>query len=374
MKAILALADGRIFEGEGFGASGEIEGEVVFNTSMSGYQEVLTDPSYCGQMVVMTYPLIGNYGVNPEDFESEGPFLKGFIIKELSGIPSNWRSQGSLDQFLKDHNVVGIQGIDTRALTRHIRSAGAQQAVLSTVESDPEILVERAQKSVGLVGRDLVQEVTCKEPYFWDDTGPCLDERPIEKIAGDRAFSVVAYDFGIKRNILRRLTQAGCRINVVPASTTAEEALAYKPDGVFLSNGPGDPEGVPYAVENIKRLIGQVPLFGICLGHQILNLALGGKTFKLKFGHHGGNQPVMDLKTRKVEITAQNHGFAVDDQSTLNDVEVTCINLNDKTVEGIRHKVLPVFSVQYHPEAAPGPHDSDYLFWEFLELMKGNGS
>ena len=374
MKAILALADGKIFEGEAFGASGEVEGEVVFNTSMYGYQEILTDPSYCGQMVVMTYPLIGNYGVNPEDFESERPSLKGFIIKELSGIPSNWRSQGSLDQFLKDYGVVGIQGIDTRALTRHIRDAGAQQAVLSTVESDSRILAERAKNSIGLVGRDLVKEVTCKEPYFWEDDGPCLGEKPIEKIAGDKTFSVVAYDFGIKRNILRRLTHAGCRVKVVPASTSAEEALAFQPDGVFLSNGPGDPEGVPYAIENVKRLIGQVPLFGICLGHQILTLALGGKTFKLRFGHHGGNQPVMNLKTRKVEITAQNHGFAVDDKSTLNDVEVTSINLNDKTVEGIRHKVLPVFSVQYHPEAAPGPHDSDYLFREFLEIMKGNDS
>ena len=374
MKAILALADGKIFAGEAFGASGEVEGEVVFNTSMYGYQEILTDPSYCGQMVVMTYPLIGNYGVNPEDFESERPSLKGFIIKELSGIPSNWRSQGSLDQFLKDYGVVGIQGIDTRALTRHIRDAGAQQAVLSTVESDSRILVERAKNSIGLVGRDLVKEVTCKEPYFWEDDGPCLGEKPIEKVAGDKTFSVVAYDFGIKRNILRRLTHAGCRVKVVPASTSAEEALAFQPDGVFLSNGPGDPEGVPYAIENVKRLIGQVPLFGICLGHQILTLALGGKTFKLRFGHHGGNQPVMDLKTRKVEITAQNHGFAVDDKSTMNDVEVTSINLNDKTVEGIRHKVLPVFSVQYHPEAAPGPHDSDYLFREFLEIMKGNES
>ncbi len=285
MKAILALADGKVYEGEAFGATGEVEAEVVFNTSMCGYQEILTDPSYCGHMVVMTYPLIGNYGVNPEDFESERPFLKGFIIKELSGIPSNWRSQGSLDQFLKDYGVVGIQGIDTRALTRHIRDAGAQQAVLSTVESDSRVLVERAKNSVGLIGRDLVKEVTCKEPYFWDDAGPGLGKKPIEKVAGDRTFSVVAYDFGVKRNILRRLTQAGCRVNVVPASTSAEEALAFKPDGVFLSNGPGDPEGVPYAVENVKRLIGQVPLFGICLGHQILALALGGNTFKLRFGH-----------------------------------------------------------------------------------------
>ncbi len=374
MKAILALADGKIFEGEAFGASGEVEGEVVFNTSMSGYQEILTDPSYCGQMVIMTYPLIGNYGVNREDFESERPFLKGFIIKELSGIPSNWRSEGTLDQFLKEYGVIGIQGIDTRALTRHIREAGAQQAVLSTNESDPEVLVERAKKSIGLVGQDMVKEVTCKEPYLWETPGPSLGEKPIGKITNGEKFSVVAYDFGVKRNILKRLAEAGCRVHVVPASTSAEEALALKPDGVFLSNGPGDPEGVPYAVENIKRLIGQVPLFGICLGHQILTLALGGKTFKLRFGHHGGNQPVMDLGTRKVEITAQNHGFAVDDKSVSDDVEVTSINLNDQTVEGIRHKQFPAFSVQYHPEAAPGPQDSDHLFQEFLHIMKGNES
>jgi carbamoyl-phosphate synthase small subunit len=374
MKAILALADGKIFEGEAFGASGEVEGEVVFNTSMSGYQEILTDPSYCGQMVVMTYPLIGNYGVNSEDFESERPFLKGFIIKELSGIPSNWRSQGTLDQFLKDHGVLGIQGIDTRALTRHIREAGAQQAVLSTMESDEKVLVKRAKDSAGLVGCDLVKEVTCKEPYYWEENGSFLSGNPNDKVVRDNVFSVVAYDFGIKRNILRRLTEAGCRVRVVPAGTTAEEVLTYEPDGVFLSNGPGDPEGVLYAVENIKRLIGQVPLFGICLGHQILTLALGGKTFKLRFGHHGGNQPVMDLKTRKVEITAQNHGFAVADKSITSEVEVTAINLNDQTIEGIQHKKFPLFSVQYHPEAAPGPHDSDYLFQEFLKLMKGHKS
>ena len=371
MKAILALADGQIYEGEAFGASGEVEGEVVFNTSMSGYQEVLTDPSYCGQMVVMTYPLIGNYGINPDDFESPRPFLKGFIIKELSGIPSNWRSQGTLDQFLKDYGVVGIQEIDTRALTRHIRNAGAQQAVLSTVESDPKVLVEKAKRSVSIVGRDLVKEVTCKEPYIYESGTKGFGENPIPKDARAKTFSVIAYDFGIKRNILRKLTQVGCRVRVVPASTPAEEVLATKPDGVFLSNGPGDPAGVPYAIENVKRLIDKVPIFGICLGHQILIHALGGKTFKQRFGHHGGNQPVMDLRTRKVEITAQNHGFAAEDPSGMEDVEVTSINLNDNTIEGIRHKKLPLFSVQYHPEAAPGPHDSDYLFQEFLQIMKG---
>jgi carbamoyl-phosphate synthase small subunit len=371
MKAILALADGKIFEGKAFGASGEVEGEVVFNTSMSGYQEVLTDPSYCGQMVLMTYPLIGNYGINPEDFESSRPFLKGFIIKELSGIPSNWRSSGTLDQFLKDYGVVGIQGIDTRALTRHIRDAGAQQAVLSTVESDAKILVARAKQSVGIIGRDLVKEVTCKEPYFWENESVGFGESPPANGNGGKIFSVVAYDFGIKRNILRKLTAAGCRVRVVPASTPAEDVLATKPDAVFLSNGPGDPAGMPYAIENVKYLLDKVPIFGICLGHQILIHALGGKTYKLRFGHHGGNQPVMDLRTRKVEITAQNHGFAADEKSIMNDVEVTSINLNDNTIEGMRHKTLPVFSVQYHPEAAPGPHDSDYLFQEFLELMKG---
>jgi len=370
MKAILALADGKTFTGEAFGAGGEVEGEVVFNTSMSGYQEVLTDPSYCGQMVLMTYPLIGNYGVNPEDFESSRPFLKGFIIKELSGISSNWRSNGTLDQFLKDYGVVGIQGIDTRALTRHIRDAGAQQAVLSTVESDASVLVERAKQSVGIVGRDLVKEVTCKEPYFWENDNRVFGETA-PKNAGNKTYTVVAYDFGVKHNILKKLTDAGCRVNVVPASTPPEEVLSVKPDGVFLSNGPGDPEGVPYAIENVKHLLDKVPIFGICLGHQILIHALGGKTFKLRFGHHGGNQPVMDLRTRKVEITAQNHGFAAEEKSMTKDVEVTSINLNDNTIEGMRHKTLPVFSVQYHPEAAPGPHDSDHLFQEFLESMKG---
>lgn len=371
MKAILALADGKIFAGEAFGASGEVEGEVVFNTSMSGYQEVLTDPSYCGQMVLMTYPLIGNYGVNPEDFESSRPFLKGFIVKELSGIPSNWRSSGTLDQFLKDHGVVGIQGIDTRALTRHIREAGAQQAVLSTLESDANVLVEKAKQSVSIVGRDLVKEVTCKEPYIWKNESVGFGEKPHSNDAREKPFFVVAYDFGIKRNILRKLTEAGCRVRVVPASTPAEEVLAAKPDGVFLSNGPGDPAGVPYAIENAKYLLDKVPIFGICLGHQILIHALGGITYKLRFGHHGGNQPVMDLRTRKVEITAQNHGFAAEEKSMTKDVEVTSINLNDNTIEGMRHKSLPVFSVQYHPEAAPGPQDSDYLFQEFLETMKG---
>lgn len=374
MEGILALADGKTFRGTLCGAMGEAEGEVVFNTSMSGYQEVLTDPSYCGQMVLMTYPLIGNTGINPEDFESDRPYLSAFIIKELSPIPSNWRSRETLDEFLKRHGVVGLQGIDTRALTRHIRDRGAQQAIISNDLSNPAALIEKAQASPGMEGKDLVKEVTCREPYDWDQGDWNIKQgysRITHNGTGDY-FSVVAYDFGIKRNILRRLTQVGCKVQVVPATTPAETVLAMKPDGVFLSNGPGDPAAVPYAIENVRALIGKVPIFGICLGHQILNLALGGKTYKLRFGHHGSNQPVMDLSKRKVEITSQNHGFAVDDQTGSDDVEITCINLNDRTVEGIRHKKYPVSSVQYHPEASPGPQDSSYLFQDFVTLMKEN--
>jgi carbamoyl-phosphate synthase small subunit len=372
MDGILALEDGRIFRGQLFGAGNEVTGEIVFNTSMSGYQEVLTDPSYCGQMVVMTYPLIGNYGINSEDYESEHPYLCGFIIKELSGIPSNWRSTESLDNFLKRHGVVGIQGLDTRALTRHIREKGAQRAIISSNVSDPDALVKKAKQSPVMVGRDLVKEVTCEQPYIWEEgdwditKGYTRFQRP----PGRETWFVVAMDLGIKYNILRQLTQAGCRVTVVPATTSAEEILKLKPDGVFLSNGPGDPAAVTYAIDTVKRLIGKVPIFGICLGHQILNLALGGRTYKLRFGHHGGNQPVMDRETRKVEITAQNHGFAVDATATQPDVEIVSLNLNDQTVEGMRHKTLPLFSVQYHPEASPGPQDSTYLFERFVQLMK----
>ncbi|MZG29701.1 MAG: glutamine-hydrolyzing carbamoyl-phosphate synthase small subunit [Nitrospinae bacterium] len=370
-KAYLALADGKVFEGRNFGSEGEVSAEIVFNTSMSGYQEVLTDPSYCGQMVLMTYPLIGNYGINPQDFESDRPHLSGFIIKELSGVVSNWRSSGSLDDFLKKFGIIGIQGIDTRAVTRHIREKGAQQAILSTISEDPEDLVRKAQNSPGLIGRDLVKEVTCKEPYDWDEGEWVIrDGQTILNPSIDKEYFVVAYDFGIKRNILRKLTEAGCRVRVVPASTPAKDVLALNPDGVFLSNGPGDPEGVPYAVQNIKLLLGKVPVFGICLGHQLLNLALNGRTFKLRFGHHGGNQPVMDLPKGKVEITSQNHGFAVDHESIEDTVTITSINLNDKTVEGIHHKKWPIFSVQYHPEASPGPHDSSHLFQQFTQMMK----
>jgi carbamoyl-phosphate synthase small subunit len=372
MKALLVLADGKIYEGDHFGSEDEVEAEIVFNTSMSGYQEIITDPSYCGQMVVMTYPLIGNYGINPEDFESDRPHLSGFIIKELSKVQSNWRSRGSLEEFLKEENVFGIQGIDTRALTRRIREKGAQQAILSTNTSDPQRLIEKARKSPNLTGKDLVKEVTCKSSYDWNENEWTIHRGKTElKEMKDRPYNVLVYDFGVKRNILRKLTLVGCNVKVVPASTPADEVLAKKPDGIFLSNGPGDPAAVSYAIDNVKQILGKVPVFGICLGHQILSLALNGKTYKLKFGHHGGNQPVIDMKSGKIEITSQNHGFAVEQNSfNNNDVFITFLNLNDNTVEGIQHKNWPIFSVQYHPEASPGPHDSEHLFYKFANLMK----
>jgi len=371
--ALLALADGTVFEGSAFGAQGEAVGEIVFNTSLTGYQEILTDPSYKGQIVTMTYPEIGNVGVNAEDVESRQPFVEGFVVKEYWERPSNWRSQKSLAAYMREHDIVGIQGIDTRALVRRIRDGGAQQGVISTHDLDAKRLVEKAQAAPSLVGRDLVKEVTCREPYDWSQGYWELENGYRQQGTGhapEPRFSVVAYDFGVKFNILRHLVEVGCRVQVVPAHTPAAEVLHLKPDGVFLSNGPGDPDAVPYAKENIAALVGKVPLFGICLGHQILGLALGGQTYKLKFGHHGGNQPVMDLATRKVEITAQNHGFCVDVDSLQERAEVTHLNLNDRTVEGLRHTQEPLFSVQYHPESSPGPHDADYLFRRFTALME----
>ncbi|MFH0827081.1 MAG: glutamine-hydrolyzing carbamoyl-phosphate synthase small subunit [Candidatus Omnitrophota bacterium] len=361
MKAILLLEDGTVFEGENFAADGEVFGEVVFNTSMTGYQEIITDPSYKGQMVTMTCPLIGNYGVNFEDVESRKPWLEGFIVKELSALRSNWRSTMNLDEYLKKHAVVGIQGIDTRALTRHIRLQGAMQAVLSTKDFDKQSLMKKLQAAPCLVGVDLVKKVTCQKPYEWK-------EGPVKK---KMKYKVVVLDCGVKFNILRHLARTGCRVQVVPATTQPEQILQLKADGVLLSNGPGDPAAVTYVIETVRQLIGRVPIFGICLGHQMLGLGLGGKTYKLKFGHHGANHPVKDLKTAKVAITAQNHGFCVDMKTiTQKGTVLTHLNLYDNTAEGLENKKLRLFSVQYHPEAGPGPHDAGYLFEKFAYLME----
>lgn len=370
-KALLFLEDGRSFVGESFGALGEAIGEVVFNTSLSGYQEVLTDPSYKGQIVTMTYPLIGNYGVNEEDNESAHPQAEGFVVREYSAFPSSWRCRKTLDEFLKEHRVVGIQGVDTRALTKHIRDAGAQQGIISTDDFDKTSLSRKLAAAPRLVGRDLVKEVTCAAPYEWKEGLWSIGQAgPQHSPVGNR-FRVVAYDFGVKHNILRCLVDQGCEVTVVPASTPAEEALALDPDGICLSNGPGDPSAVPYAIAAVRQLIGTRPIFGICLGHQILGLAMGGTTYKLKFGHRGGNQPVKDFSTGKIAITSQNHGFCVDFESLdPKEVTITHINLNDQTVEGLRHNHLPVFSVQYHPEASPGPHDAAYLFSQFRTMME----
>lgn len=367
--ALLALADGRVFRGESLGAEGETGGEVVFNTAMTGYQEIMTDASYKGQIVVMTYPLIGNYGINDEDVESRRPWVEGFVVREASATPSSWRGRRTLDAYMREHGIVGIQGVDTRALTRHVRDHGAQEGVISTQESDTGRLVARARARAGLLGQDLVREVTTAAQHGWD-------EGAWDRVRGYRApaaarFKVVAYDAGIKLNILRQLVAAGCEVDVVPASTPAPGVLERKPDGVFLSNGPGDPEGVPYLIEAVRGLLAKVPIFGICLGHQILGLAAGGRTYKLKFGHHGANHPVKDMATAKVEITAQNHGFAVDPDSVRPcGLELSHVNLNDGTCEGLVHRELPVFSVQYHPEASPGPHDAHYLFQRFVSVMQ----
>jgi carbamoyl-phosphate synthase small subunit len=372
MFAKLALEDGSIFPGQAFGAAGEVTGEVVFNTAMTGYQEILTDPSYRGQIVTMTYPEIGNYGVNSLDIEHQSPSLSGFIVRAESRIYSNYRAEGGLGDYLRKHQLIGLAGIDTRALVRHIRTVGAMRGVISTIDPDDDSLVAKAQAAPSLLGRDLVREVMPSESFAWDQ---CLDDWTATEIATEIAAQanhgqhVVCLDFGMKWNIPRHFASRGNRVTIVPGDTTADEIRRLEPDGVFLSNGPGDPEPLEYAQRTIADLIGKTPIFGICLGHQLLSLACGAKTFKLKFGHRGVNQPVLDLKTSKVEITTQNHGFAVDDASLPDCLEVTHRNLNDDTIAGVRHREQPAFGVQYHPEAASGPHDSHYLFARFQSQL-----
>jgi carbamoyl-phosphate synthase small subunit len=395
VDALLVLEDGRSFRGRSFGAPGERIGEVVFNTGMTGYQEILSDPSYCGQLVVMTAPHIGNTGMNEFDPESVKPQVAGFIVRAHTDSYSSWRARGGISQILRDHNIVAISEIDTRALTRHIRAAGAMRGIISTEDDSVERLQAKAQAAPPMEGLDLTQVVTCEEPYHWDagsgewraDSGEWRakynkqqDQRAAGQSTGtsspvaaaDGPLHVVAYDFGLKRTILRRLADHGCRVTVVPSTTPAEEVLALQPDGIFYSNGPGDPAAARYAVETLSNLLGRVPVFGICLGHQLMGLAMGGRTFKLPFGHHGTNHPVRHIPTGCVEITSQNHGFAVDPDSLPADVEITHVNLNDQTVEGLRHRNIPAFSVQYHPEAGPGPHDATYLFNEFVQMMRTN--
>jgi carbamoyl-phosphate synthase small subunit len=361
-KAILALADGTVFEGHSFGAEGEATGEVVFNTSLTGYEEILTDPSYRGQIVTMTYPHIGNYGANEEDMESSRPYAEGLIVREFCRYPSNWRSSMGLDDLMVRYGIIGIEGIDTRSLTKHIRDSGEQVGIISTIDLNAQRLVKRAYEAPGLIGRDLAKEVTCTEPYHYDHT------------RGSK-YKVIVYDFGVKQNILRMLADADCEVMMVPATFPADEVMSMHPDGVLLSNGPGDPAALTYAVQNIRKLLGRIPLFGICLGHQLLGLALDGNTYKLKFGHHGGNHPVKDLSTGEVKITTQNHGFAVvfeKPETRFGRVEITHRSLNDQTVEGMRCLSVPAFSVQYHPESSPGPHDARYLFKQFVDMIESH--